>query len=98
MSIQLPQTCPRGLSDCRPLSQVVSDDGSSYICCGCSDPSTRSVQSDDVRHCWKNDAVDSMTDFDRRDVIDTISVLSGALSVIANTENSAKSDAPEEHF
>jgi hypothetical protein len=74
------------VNDCEPLSQIAADDGGSFICCGFNDESTRKHASDRYRHCWVNSEVDEMSDWDDRDIADTISVLSGALSVAANRD------------
>lgn len=84
MAIELPDTCLRGYEDCEPLAQIASDCGTSFICCGENDGSTRQVEQDRFRVCWKNEDIDEESDWDERDLINTISVLSGALSVDAN--------------
>ena len=84
--IHLPEHCPRGLKDCEPLSQIIADEDGSFICCGLNDGETRTVEQDIFRHCWKTSAVDEMGDWDGRDIIDTISVLSQALSAHGNME------------
>lgn len=84
MGIIIPEKCLRSLDDCEPYAQVESDCGSSFICCGRSEPVTRNVEQDEFRHCWKNSMIDERTDFDKRDVISTIAILSQALHVDAN--------------
>ena len=91
MPIKLPDTCPRGLDDCEPLSQICSDSGECFICCGYNDGKTREEEGDIFRHCWKNEFIDEMSDFEHRDLTDTISVMSQALSVDANMKCSASS-------
>lgn len=81
----LPEKCPRGLSNCQPLGQVLSKDGG-FICCGLNSPDERSESLDIYRHCWKNDSFDEMSDFDRRDVLDTVYVLVTALAIHENME------------
>lgn len=83
--IELPEECPRGRSDCHPLSQIVSDEKPrSFICCGHNDGSTRELPQDRFRLCWKNQMIDEIGDWDERDIKDTISVLSQALSIDEN--------------
>lgn len=77
----LPACCPRGRDDCEPLNQVVDED-SGFICCGLNNGSEEA--GDIFRHCWKNDTVDELSDWDRRDIVATIAVLSGALAVHEN--------------
>ena len=82
----MPDKCLRNLSDCSPLSQIVSDCGNSFICCGINDINSRAVEQDMFRVCWKNTVINDRTDWDRRDITDTISVLAQALSINANME------------
>ncbi len=95
MVIELPEHCPRGLDNCLPLRQAISNCGTSFICCGYNHKESRKVPQDVFRHCWKNDEIDEMSDWDRRDVIDTIAVLSGALSADENMRAMART--PVEH-
>ena len=77
----LPEACPRGRNDCQPLNQIIYLSGG-FICCGLND--VRSSPGDIFRHCWKNKSFDEMSDWDRRDIVATIAVLSGALAVHEN--------------
>lgn len=87
--LHLPEKCPRRRIDCQPLAQIVSDEPpTSFICCGHNDGSTRVVERDKFRVCWKNDVVDELGDWDERDIKDTLSVLSQALSVDENMKAS----------
>lgn len=63
-----------------------SDGGKSFICCGIGDKKSRTVKQDCYRHCWKNKSVDERTDWDERDIIDTVFVLMQALSICKNKE------------
>ena len=80
MTIDLPEECLRGFSSCQPLAQIASDDRRSFICCGHNDESTRQEPQDRFRVCWHNDVIDEMSDWDETDMLDTVSVLSQALS------------------
>ena len=84
MSICLPEKCLRGCSNCEPLAQIESDCGTSFICVGQNDGSTRTVDQDEFTLCWKNSEIDERSDWDKRDLIDTASVICQALSVIQN--------------
>lgn len=84
MTIYLPDKCLRQRTDCTPYSQIQSDCKVSFICCGVSDPSTRTVAQDNFRLCWKNSVIDEMTDWDKRDLLDTMSVMAQTLSIDAN--------------
>lgn len=77
--------CIRKLN-CDPLSQTVSDCKSSFICVGYNDESTRKVEQDVFCHCWKNSEVDEYGNWDKRDIIDTVAVMTTALSIDANYE------------
>jgi len=57
------------------LSQVLSDDGATFVCCGLNER-----PDDPFRHCFKSETTDTMYDHDRRDLIDIIHVLSGAMA------------------
>lgn len=80
MPIYLPDKCLRGRSDCEPLTQIESDCGSSFICCGHNDGSDRSIPQDRFTLCWKNEAIDTRDHWDEHDLIDTASVIMQALS------------------
>ena len=80
--IAFPAGCPRGLA-CLPLARVASEGFASFMCCG-DNAGDASVPTDRFRLCIKSthDArpADVMVNLDERDVIDTASVLMGALS------------------
>lgn len=78
--IELPDGCPRGLNDCEPLARIEADDRTSFICCGHNDGTTRLLDHDRFRVCWKNDVIDEISDWDEADILDTISVLGQAMS------------------
>ena len=81
--IQCPSVCPRKLSDCKPLSRVSSPEYESFMCCGETDEDGRTVPTDRFRLCilsTHRTGVDLTVNLDERDVIDTASVLLGALS------------------
>ncbi len=87
--------CPKGMVDCWALSRVASEDYESFMCCGETTPESRSVPTDIFRLCIRSDhetGVDLMVNLDERDVIDTSSVLLGALSSNTNLKAMA---APE---
>ena len=86
MPIFLPEKCLRNKSCCRPLANVEADDGVSFICVGNNDGSTRKLPQDKFTLCWKNAEIDECSDWDKRDLTDTASVICQALSVIENDE------------
>jgi len=82
--MKLPYKCLRKRKDCQPLSQIIADENNDFICCGLNDPESRSIPQDNFCFCWKNNSYDDRSDWDERDIKDTIHVLSEALSVEAN--------------
>lgn len=72
--------CPRKVGGCLPLTNVVSDDGSTFVCCGYSEGHTRIVKQDEYRFCCKSVITDTMCDYDELDLLDQIEVMAGALA------------------
>lgn len=87
------QNCPRGLTNCQPLSNIVSDDKKTFVCCGLSDPDSRSRKADKFRNCFKSEDTDSMYDYDERDMKHQIAVMADGLAVEEMIENE-KEKAP----
>jgi len=73
--------CPRKLVNCIPYSNIVSDDKSTFVCCGDSDKKSRSVEEDYVRFCFKSETSDTMFDYDEDDLKDQIAVMADALAL-----------------
>jgi len=84
MPLFLPEKCLRNRKYCSPLAQIEADDGESFICCGANDGSINDNHQDRFTLCWKNEVVNEESDWDRRDLIDTMAVISSALSVDEN--------------
>ncbi len=77
--------CLRGLDNCTPLANLSADEaGSSFVCVGYNRPETRPVKQDRFTLCWKNTVVDERGCWDRRDLLDTLSVIGQALSTDEN--------------
>lgn len=77
------ETCPRGGSHrvhCTPLANIVSDDETSFICCGANDEQTRGHPGDLYRLCFVNCDTDEMTDNDEFDLLDLSTVITGAMA------------------
>ncbi len=89
MPLFLPEGCPRGRTDCEALARIDDDEGGGFTCCGRNDGSNRCEPLDEFRVCFRNDVIDEMTDYDRRDLIDTASVLIQALSADENMRGGA---------
>ena len=90
MSTHTENTCFRCRTDCVPVSNLSADepnpDGSavSFICVGYNKRETRTVPQDRFTFCWKNSAVDERGHWDKRDLLDTMSVIAQALSTDEN--------------
>ena len=82
--------CLRCREDCFPLQNILADEGvedgkpASFICVGYNTPDSRVVAGDRFTLCWKNNAVDERGHWDRRDMLDTMSVIATALSTDEN--------------
>lgn len=77
--------CFRCRTDCTPLANISSDESAmSFVCVGANHPESRTVQQDRFTLCWKNNAVDERGHWDKRDLLDTMSVLAQALSTDEN--------------
>lgn len=74
--------CLRDYKDRIPLSNVVSDEEpKTFVCVGYNSVENRSVHGDRFCHCIKSSMdIDDECNADRRDLLDTIRVLSAALS------------------
>lgn len=77
------QTCMRKKRSV-PLQNVIATSGASFVCVGYNHPADRTVAQDRFCHCWKNAYVDEHGHWDRRDLIDTLSVMATALSIDEN--------------
>ena len=83
--------CFRCRTDCVPaanLSASMEADANgmpvSFVCVGWNRPQDRSVPGDRFTMCWKNKAVDERGHWDKRDLLDTMSVIAQALSTDEN--------------
>jgi len=90
MSTQSENRCFRCRTDCVPVANLSADqpaaDGSasSFVCVGFNRKEDRTVPADRFTLCWKNKAVDERGHWDKRDLIDTMSVIAQALSTDEN--------------
>lgn len=80
------ERCLRCRNDCVPLANLASDDSDdpSFVCVGYNRKEDREVVGDRFTLCWKNESVDEMGHWDRRDLLDTLSVIGQALSIDEN--------------
>lgn len=90
MGTQTENQCWRCRTDCTPAANLTASmpgaDGlpSSFVCVGWNRPQDRTVLADRFTLCWKNSAVDERGHWDRRDLLDTMSVIAQALSTDEN--------------
>ncbi len=80
--IATPEKCLRGLDNCKPLSQIASDCGTSFFCCGENDGTRRKVKQDKFTTCFKGELRDEISFSDKRDLIHQAAVLVQALAVV----------------
>lgn len=83
------QTCMRQ-QRAMPLQNIIATSGESFICVGYNHPKERQVPQDRFCHCWKNNSADEHGHWDRRDLIDTVAVMTTALSIDENIRVSEK--------
>ncbi len=77
--------CLRCRSDCTPIANLSADEeAKSFVCVGYNRPEDRDVAGDRFTLCWKNSVVDERGHWDRRDLLDTLSVIGQALSTDEN--------------
>ena len=70
-----------------PLANLTADGSmppASFICVGANHPASRTVKADRFTLCWKNAAIDERSHWDKRDLLDTMSVIAQALSTDEN--------------
>ncbi len=80
-----PVNCMRGL-ECAPLHAVIdddtailirkADDESTFVCCGLHGQGSQ----DEYRFCFKSVDTDTMYDYDELDLLDTVEVITRAIS------------------
>lgn len=76
------EKCPRNFTNCKPLSNVISDeDNPTFVCVGLNDGTNRTVEQDIFRHCFKSETTDTMFDLDKYDLKSNIAVMADALLI-----------------
>lgn len=83
------QTCMRA-QRAMPLQNIIATSGESFICVGYNHPADRAVTQDRFCHCWKNNVTDEHGHWDKRDLLDTIAIMTTALSIDENIRISEK--------
>jgi hypothetical protein len=85
MTTDTQNSCPRCYKHCKPLSNISSDgDTPSFICVGWNMLEDRQIPQDRFTLCWKNSEIDQEDHWDKRDLLDTASVILQALSIDEN--------------
>lgn len=85
MTTQTENNCLRCRTDCTPLANLSADgEGTSFVCVGANRPQDRTVPQDRFTLCWKNSVIDERGHWDKRDLLDTMSVVAQALSTDEN--------------
>jgi len=84
--IKLPDKCLRGRTNCIPYSQIASDNGESFFCCGVHDGTINKVLADKYTVCFKGEHDDSVALYDKRDLVHQAAVILGALAIIEEEE------------
>lgn len=88
MSTQSENRCYRCRTDCTPVANLSADGESevpvSFVCIGFNRAQDRTVPADRFTLCWKNKAIDERGHWDKRDLMDTMSVIAQALSTDEN--------------
>lgn len=88
--LEVPKECRRGLTTCKPLSEIASDCGVSFFCCGENDGTMTPIKQDVFTCCFKGPHRDDMSFHDKRDLAHNASVLVRALAIIACDEAAEK--------
>jgi hypothetical protein len=95
MPLQLYPICWRGRTDCEPLHCIDAAPETatqeqletleylplSFICSGCIQPDSRTIEQDAYRLCFKNATTDEMSDNDVQDLTHIMAVVSHTLAV-----------------
>jgi len=80
--MRIPYDCPRGLTTCIALANIVSDNKESFFCCGENNGEGRAIEQDKYTVCFKGGLRDERSNNDKRDLVHNASVLIQALAVI----------------
>ncbi|WP_295537419.1 hypothetical protein [uncultured Pseudacidovorax sp.] len=90
MGTMTENNCMRCRADCVPVANLSADvptengPPASFVCVGFNRKEDRTVAQDRFTLCWKNGSVDERGHWDKRDLLDTMSVIAQALSTDEN--------------
>lgn len=93
--LKIPYDCPRGYSDCRALSNIVSDNKESFFCCG-ENNGDRRIKQDKYTVCFKGEHRDEISRNDKRDLIHNSAVIVQALAAIEKVHGEDRDWSPWE--
>lgn len=74
------KTCPRQ-TKCKPLSNVIADDKTSFVCLGLHGEYKKDYSQDRFRHCFKSETTDSIFDYDEYDLKSVMAVISEGMLI-----------------
>lgn len=80
--IVIPSDCPRGLTSCIALANIISDDSSSFFCCGENNGEGVEVEQDKYTTCFKGEFRDEIAHSDKRDLTHQAATIIQALAVV----------------
>ena len=92
--MKIPYDCPRGRNDCIALSNIISDCGKSFFCCGENNGESRTVEQDNYTNCFKGEFRDEMSQSDKRDLVHQSSVIIQALSFVEKVHGEDRDWSP----
>ncbi len=73
------ESCPKGLNNCTPQSNVVSECGETFVCIGFHNEKNKDYPQDIFRHCFKSVTTESCYDYDEYDLLSIQSVVADTL-------------------
>ena len=80
--MNIPYDCPRGRKDCIALANIISDDTTSFFCCGENKDQPKQVEQDIYTTCFKGEFRDEMSHSDKLDLVHQSAVIIQSLAVI----------------
>lgn len=92
--ISIPYDCPRGRKTCIAISNIVSDNGTSFFCCGENNGEGLLVDQDKYTLCFKGEFDDHESNCDKRDLTHQAAVIMQSLAVIEKDVDDEKDYSP----
>ena len=94
MTLTIPRVCPRGRDDCIALSNLISDDLTTFFCCGENNGTGPPVEQDKFTLCFKGEFRDQTSYHDKRDLTHQASVIAQSLGVIEKSYDEDRDWSP----